>query len=86
MRRYPSVVYTEQSMREGMQIEDPGIPVDEKVRLLDALSDTGLRRISIGSFVHPKWVPQMAKINEISAKFKPKPGVMYSARTVRDGV
>jgi isopropylmalate/homocitrate/citramalate synthase len=36
-------------MREGMQIEDANIPIDAKVALLDALSETGLKRIVVGS-------------------------------------
>jgi hydroxymethylglutaryl-CoA lyase len=66
-------------MREGLQIESPDISVDEKVRLLDSLSETGLKRIVVGSFVHPKWVPQMAKIDEILEKFHPNPNVIYTA-------
>jgi hydroxymethylglutaryl-CoA lyase len=66
-------------MREGLQVESPDIPVDDKVRLLDAISETGFKRIVVGSFVHPKWVPQMANIDEILEKFNPKPGVSYTA-------
>ena len=36
-RRWPTVHYKEEGMREGMQIEDANIPVEDKVRLLDAL-------------------------------------------------
>lgn len=39
---WPKITYTEQSMRKGMQIEDANIPVEDKSRLLDALSETGL--------------------------------------------
>ena len=79
MNRWPKVVFKEEGMREGMQIEDANIPVDDKVRLLDALSETGLKRIVVGSFVSPKWTPQMARIDEIVSKFHPKPGVTYTA-------
>ena len=78
-RRYPTINYTEEGMREGMQIEDENIPVSEKVELLDALSETGLKEIVIGSFVSPKYTPQMARIDEIVTKFTPKPGVGYYA-------
>ena len=57
MGKYPEIKFTDSTMREGLQIESPDIPVDDKVRLLDAISETGLKRISVGSFVHPKWVP-----------------------------
>ena len=55
----------EEGMREGMQIESADISVDDKVRLLDALSATGLETIVVGSFVSPKWTPQMADIDEV---------------------
>ena len=82
--KYPKVVYKEEGMREGMQIEDANIPVDDKVRLLDALSETGLKNIVVGSFVSPKWTPQMARIDEIVAKFHPKPGVTYTALALNE--
>jgi hydroxymethylglutaryl-CoA lyase len=76
---WPAVVVVEEGMREGLQIEDAGIPVRDKVRLLDALSATGLRRIVLGSFVSPKWTPQMARIEEIIDRFRPRDGVIYTA-------
>lgn len=76
---YPSVAVREEGMREGMQIEDASISVDDKVRLLDALSKTGLRRIVVGSFVSPKWTPQMAQIDEVVNRFEPVGGIAYSA-------
>ena len=82
--RYPKIVYTEEGMREGMQIENKDIPVDQKVELLDALSETGLKQIVIGSFVSPKYTPQMARIDEIVTKFHPKPGVMYTALALNE--
>jgi hydroxymethylglutaryl-CoA lyase len=79
MGGYPRVVITEEAMREGMQIERADIPLAEKIRLLDALSETGLRDIVVGSFVSPKWTPQMACIEELVRGFHPKPGVRYHA-------
>jgi hydroxymethylglutaryl-CoA lyase len=76
---WPAVVVVEEGMREGLQIEDAGIPVAAKVGLLDALSATGLRRIVVGSFVSPKWTPQMARIEEIIERFTPRDGVIYTA-------
>ena len=74
-----SVAITDDTMREGLQIESPDIPVDDKLRLLDALGETGAKVISIGSFAHPKWTPSMACIDEIAQRFVPKPGVKYTA-------
>ena len=76
---YPQIILTEEGMRDGLQIEDANIPVDKKVALLDALSETGLKRIVVGSFVSPKYTPQMKHIDEIMHKFHPKPGVTYLA-------
>jgi len=73
------VNYKEEGMREGMQIEDSQISIDDKVELLDALSETGLKQIVVGSFVSPKWTPQMERIDEIVTRFTPKPGVTYTA-------
>jgi len=81
---YPTIVYTEEGMREGMQIESANIPIDKKVELLDALSETGLKRIVVGSFVSPKYTPQMARIDELMHKFHPKPGVTYLALALNE--
>ena len=78
-QQWPTVHYKEEGMREGMQIEDASISVDDKVALLDMLSETGLRSIVVGSFVSPRWTPQMERIDEIVQKFTPKPGVTYTA-------
>ena len=82
--RYPTIVYTEEGMREGMQIEDASIPIEAKVALLEALSETGLKRIVVGSFVSPKYTPQMARMDELMQKFRPKPGVTYTALALNE--
>ena len=83
-RKYPKVSYNEESMREGMQIEDANISIEDKVRLLDAISETGIKRIVIGSFVSPRYTPQMARMDEIVQKFHPKPGVTYTALALNE--
>lgn len=74
-----SVEIFDDTMREGLQIESADISVDAKLRLLDALGETGAKVISIGSFAHPKWTPSMACIDEIAERFVPKAGVTYTA-------
>src|SRR5215831_11118674 len=64
--------------RDGLQNEDP-IPTEAKVRLLDALSGTGVRRIEAVSFVHPKAIPQMADADEVWSAARRAPDVRYSA-------
>ena len=69
---------------EGMQIEDANIPVEAKADLLNALSETGLKNIVVGSFVSPKYTPQMKNIEAVLARFKPKEGVTYTAMIPND--
>jgi hydroxymethylglutaryl-CoA lyase len=75
--KWPTVIYSEEVMREGFGIEDASIPLQAKVDLLDALSQTGLERITVGAFVSPRFVPQMACFEELLRSFHPRPGVSY---------
>ena len=65
--------------RDGLQNESRMVPTDDKVKLIDALSETGLRAIEITSFVNPKWIPQLADGGEVSRRIVRKPGLVYSA-------
>ncbi|HTN31218.1 MAG TPA: hydroxymethylglutaryl-CoA lyase [Pseudomonas sp.] len=65
--------------RDGLQNEKQPIAVADKVRLVDDLTTSGLRFIETGSFVSPKWVPQMAGSTEVFAGISRRPGVVYSA-------
>lgn len=65
--------------RDGLQNESIILPVASKVALIDRLVASGLRDIEIGSFVHPKWVPQMAATDEVARALEPRDGVRYWA-------
>ncbi|WP_043307274.1 hydroxymethylglutaryl-CoA lyase [Pseudomonas sp. ML96] len=67
--------------RDGLQNEKQPISVADKVRLTDDLSAAGLSYIEVGSFVSPKWVPQMAGSAEVFAGIQYNPGVVYGALT-----
>ncbi len=67
--------------RDGLQNEQQPISVADKVRLVDDLSAAGLSYIEVGSFVSPKWVPQMAGSAEVFAQIQRKAGVTYAALT-----
>src|SRR4051794_20267548 len=73
-----SVSIREVAPRDGLQNEEP-IPTESKVRLIDALSETGVRRIEAVSFVHPKAIPQMADADAVWAAITKNPDVRYSA-------
>lgn len=64
--------------RDGLQNEDP-VPVEARVRLVDALSRTGLTHIEAGAFVHPKAIPAMAGSDEVFARIARAEGVRYTA-------
>jgi hydroxymethylglutaryl-CoA lyase len=84
MAGYPKIIHTEEGMRDGLQIEDRNIPVAAKIRLLNALSLTGLKEINVGSFVSPKYTPQMACVDELVSSFTPQPGVKYTYTALND--
>src|SRR5476649_2857695 len=67
--------------RDGLQNESRPISIADKVQILDDLSDAGLRYIEVGSFVSPKWVPQMAGSAEVFAQIQRKAEVTYAALT-----
>lgn len=63
--------------RDGLQNEKQVVTTDQKVELIDRLSATGLKAIEAGSFVSPKWVPQMADSADVMARIARRPGVGY---------
>lgn len=67
--------------RDGLQNEKQPISIADKVALINALSDSGLSSIEAGSFVSPKWVPQMAGSAEVFAQIQRAESVTYAALT-----
>ena len=67
--------------RDGLQNEKLPIEVADKVRLVDNLTAAGLGYIEVGSFVSPKWVPQMAGSADVFAQIQRKADVTYAALT-----
>jgi hydroxymethylglutaryl-CoA lyase len=74
-----AITIREVGTRDGIQSLGAFIETSDKVALLEALSDTGLRRIEATSFVNPKAVPQMADAAEVMARVQRRPGVKYEA-------
>ena len=75
------VTIVEMGPRDGLQNEPAPVATADKIRLIDALSATGLTRIEATSFVSPKWVPQMADAAEVMAGIARAPGVTYAVLT-----
>lgn len=67
--------------RDGLQNEKQTIATTTKIQLINQLSAAGLSYIEAGSFVNPKWVPQMADSAEVFAGINRHPGVTYAALT-----
>ncbi|MDV6250409.1 hydroxymethylglutaryl-CoA lyase [Vibrio sp. EA2] len=79
--KLPSTVnIVEVGARDGLQNEQP-VSTQAKIRLINLLSDTGLTHIEAGSFVSPKWVPQMADSKEVMRAITRRGNVIYSALT-----
>lgn len=76
-----TVEIVEVGPRDGLQNEASSLSAQDKIDLVNALSTVGLKRIEAGSFVSPKWVPQMASSDEVMRKIERKPGIRYSALT-----
>ena len=65
--------------RDGLQIEAQFVPTERKVELIDALSETGLAKIEVTSFVSPKAVPNLRDAETVMASIKRNPSVKYVA-------
>jgi len=76
--KYPKrVKMVEVGPRDGLQNEPVSVPAEVKVALIDRLSEAGYLVVEAGSFVSPKWVPQMADTMEVMAHIRRQPGVTY---------
>ncbi|MFA9421352.1 MAG: hydroxymethylglutaryl-CoA lyase [Gammaproteobacteria bacterium] len=74
----PSAVkIVEVGPRDGLQNEAVRVPVEVKIELIEKLTKAGLQAVESGSFVSPKWVPQMAASGEVYRGIHKKPGVAY---------
>ena len=65
--------------RDGLQVEQRFVATDEKIALVNALSDAGLVKIEVTSFVSPKAIPQLRDAETVLREIRRKPGVVYSA-------
>lgn len=81
MKLPAAVKVVEVGPRDGLQNETALVPLETKVALIDRLSATGLPAIEVGSFVSPRWVPQMADTAEVLATIRLAPDVAYPVLT-----
>ena len=74
-----SVHIVEVGPRDGLQNESTIVPADKKAEFIKLLAAAGLKDLEVASFVHPKWVPQLADAQDLIQQLEPNPHVRYSA-------
>ena len=80
MAEFPkSVRIVEVGPRDGLQNEQKTVPTEKKAEFINLLAAAGLSDIEVASFVHPKWVPQLADAEELVKQLAFTPNVRYSA-------
>jgi len=77
MKLPKTVRLVEVGPRDGLQNEARPVPVEVKVELVNRLAAAGHSTVEAGSFVSPKWVPQMASTDLLMAQIERRPGVSY---------
>lgn len=85
MSDLPAAIHIhEEGPREGFQIEPGPISSADKIRLIEALSQTGLKSIQVCSFVNQRLVPGWADAEEVVTAFRATSGINYSALWFND--
>ena len=79
MENRTDIELVEVGPRDGIQNENTPISTRQKIELVDALSVCGFRRMEAGSFVSPRWVPQMADSADVLTGIRRAPDVRYAA-------
>lgn len=75
----PRVTVYEVGPRDGLQNEKADVPTDGKLKLIEALVESGLRVIEATSFVSPRWIPNLADAEAVAARLPRRAGVRYAA-------
>jgi hydroxymethylglutaryl-CoA lyase len=76
-----SISIVEVGPRDGLQNEATCLSTADKIQFIEALAQAGCKRIEVGSFVSPKWVPQMANSDAVLTQLNRQSDVTYSALT-----
>jgi hydroxymethylglutaryl-CoA lyase len=77
---WPSqVTVVDVTPRDGLQDASNFVTSEQKLSFINALVDAGVKAIEATSFMHPKWIPQLADADYVATHLPRYPGVMYSA-------
>lgn len=74
-----AIILEDEALRDGLQMESRIFSLEEKLQIFNLLKKAGIPRIQVGSFVHPKIVPQMADTDELIRTIGPQDGTVVSA-------
>ena len=84
MAEQETVLLEDEVLRDGLQMESRIFSLAEKIKIFALLKEAKVKRIQIGSFVHPKLVPQMADTDELIRQLIHTPGVLLSGLILND--
>src|SRR5258708_20656262 len=77
---WPSqVTIVDVTPRDGLQDADHFVTSEQKLTFINGLLDAGIQAIEATSFMHPKWIPQLADADYVATHLPQRPGVVYSA-------
>ncbi|HLX56241.1 MAG TPA: hydroxymethylglutaryl-CoA lyase [Ktedonobacteraceae bacterium] len=77
---WPSqVTVVDVTPRDGLQDADHFVATEQKLAFINALMDAGVKAIEVTSFMHPRWIPQLADADYVATHLQVRPGVIYSA-------
>ncbi len=74
-----SVLITDVTLRDGLQIVPRWVPTPDKLRMAQALPAAGVRKIELTSFTSPKAIPALADADELARRITRDPAVCYTA-------
>ncbi len=78
------IVFEDEALRDGLQMESRIFSLEEKLEIYQMLKSAGIKRIQVGSFVHPKIVPQMADTDELIRTIGKQEDTIVSALILND--
>jgi hydroxymethylglutaryl-CoA lyase len=79
-----AVLFEDEVLRDGLQMESRLFSFEEKLRIFHLLKEAKVQRVQIGSFVHPKLIPQMADTDALIRHLGRTPGVLLSGLILND--
>ena len=84
MNSNADLLLEDEALRDGLQIESQIFTLEQKIELFNLLKKAGIRRVQVGSLVHPKIVPQMADTDELIKALGDQDSTVISALILND--